>query len=195
MTYKKKEFDGCSFNPLAEGKMLEEYPRLVQIIESEWTADPYLDQLIRYIIMVYDPVSPLIKGERDMNYRKDIALELTNIEDEGIREAIVMHTHEYSPDLAVRYLMRFPKSKEFAAICTYEYCFWESIRKLNEPISGKDTKAELESVQKKAAIKEEVERDIKRLDALYKSFFGEDIELEKRGKKRITPESVANGSR
>ena len=87
--------------------------------------------------------------------------------------------------------MRFSKSKEYAAIVVIENCFWESTKKLLEPIEGKSSKEQLDAVQKKSALKDELDKDIIRIDKLYKSFFGEDVELEKKGKLKITPENIA----
>lgn len=60
-----------------------------------------------------------------------------------------------------------------------------------EPISGKNNKEELEAVQKKATIKDEIEKDIRRIESLQRTFFGEDEDLSK-SRRRITPELMAN---
>lgn len=201
MIYSKDSFNTCHFNPLCAGEMLTTYPKLNDIVSDDWWDDVYLDKLLRYTVMVYDPESPLIKGEKDLNYRKDVALDLAVIEDDEIRQQFVTcsypqtnynGTPPYQVGVIMRYLMRYPKSKEWASIVATENCFWESISKLMEPISGKDSKAELEAVEKKAKIKDEIEKDIKRLDAYYKAFYSGDKDLEEQIKKRKTsPESYA----
>jgi hypothetical protein len=192
MTYKKNDFNNCQFNPLVEGQLLDAYPKLAEIIDAEWY-DEYLDNILRYMLIVYDPKSPLISYERDLNYRKDIAVQLAKLEDETLAASVINSTHKYSPMLFIKYLMRFARSKEWAAICAFESSFWESIKEVIEPISGKNSREKLDSVQKKAAIKEEIEKDIRRLDALYRTFFGEDEELQNKAKRRLTPEMIANG--
>jgi hypothetical protein len=171
--------------------MLQIYPLLSEIVDPEWH-DEYLDSILRYILMVYDPKSILVLNERDLNYRKGVALELVSLSDQEVSEALINSTHKYSPALIIKYLMRFSRSKEWAAICAYESSFWESIKEVIEPISGKNSREKLDSVQKKAAIKEEIEKDIKRLDQLYRTFFGEDDDLLNKNKRRITPELMAN---
>jgi len=192
MGYSEKEFSGCIFNPLAKTGMLDKYPRLNEIILPEWF-DENLDSIIRFVICVYDPKSPLFVTERDLNYRKGVAAELSgfNMSNEEFLASIYACTHEYFVDFTMRFLMRFIKSKEFAAIVIVENCFWESAKKLMEPISGKNSKEELEAVQKKSAIKDELDKDIARLDKYYKSFFGDDNDLEVKAKTRMTPESIA----
>jgi len=190
MNYQQKDFDFCQFNPLVSGKMLEAYPKLLEIIEPDWI-DADVDALLRFIIMVYDPKSPLIANEKDINYRKGVAGELAGMDDPDILETICTATHAYSSDLTIKYLMRFAKSKEWAAICAFESSFWESIKEVMKPISGKNSKEVLDSVQKKSAIKEEIEKDILRLDKLYRTFFGDDDDLQNRTKRRLTPELMA----
>jgi len=192
MTYSEKEFSGCIFNPLVSADMLVKYPRLNEIILPEWK-DENLDSIIRFIICVYDPKSPLFLSERDLNYRKGVAANLCKFDtnNEELLNSIYTCSHEYFVELTMRFLIRFIKSKEFAAIVIVENCFWESAKKLMEPITGKNSKEELEAVQKKSAIKDELDKDILRLDKYYKSFFGDDEELETRAKTRMTPESIA----
>lgn len=190
MKYTEQHFNGCAFNPKTSADMLSVYPDLYEIIEEDWPRDN-LDQLLRWVILVYDPKSPLIKLESDLNHRKDVAFDLARIDDDELRFAIAAHTHDFIAVLIARYLVRFTKSKEWAAICACEYCYWESIRKLMEPISARDTKGELEAVQKKAAIKEEMDRDITRLDKYYEKFFGGDTELEQKIRRNYTsPEKM-----
>lgn len=194
MIYKLKDFTNCQFNPLAEGQLLSVYPRLTEIVDPEWR-DEYLDSILRYMIMVYDPKSPLVYNERDLNYRKGIAIELAKLEDEITAEAVINSTHEYSSQLIIKYLIRFVRSKEWAAICAFESSFYESIREVLDPISGKNSREKLDSVQKKAVIKQEIVEDIKRLDTLYRTFFGEDEELMNKNKRRLTPEMIANNGK
>lgn len=210
--YTKEQFDRCEFNPLVNGRMLENYPRLAEIVNPQWIEDPNFENILRYVIMVYDPKSYLVENERDLNHRKGIAADLAciplseNEEQDGIRDSIyscgyafrvesdnfISDFIEYLPDLITRYLCRFSSTKEWSAIVVTEHCYWESCRKLLEPISGKDTKSELEAVEKKSRIKDEIEKDIARLDKYIAKFFGEDEVLIKKVKRKgFSPESVA----
>jgi hypothetical protein len=192
MIYKKEAFNSCHFNPMIGEAMFTAYPKLTEIIDLDWL-DEHLDSILRYMIMVYDPKSPLVFNERDLTYRKGIAIELAKFNDETIIEAVLNSTHKYSPELIIKYLTRFARSKEWAAICAFESSYWESIKEVIEPISGKNSREKLDSVQKKAVIKQESIEDIKRLDMLYRTFFGEDEELMNKNKRRLTPEMIANG--
>ena len=191
--FNKKAFNSCIFNPLSDEPMLEAYPRLHEIISPEWIDEPHFDNVLRYTVMIYDPATPLILAERDLYRRKSKAAELAGIDLDN--EEFLTHLYNcdlhYLPDLSMRYLMRFAKSKEWAAICAFEFTFWESIKQLLDPIQGKGSKEVLDSVQKKSAIKAEIDLDIGRLDGLYRRFWGEDEQMFNKAKKRATPESMA----
>lgn len=193
MIYKKKDFGGCMFNPLVDEPMLQVYPRLSEIIFPEWSKDTNLDSIMRYIIMIYDPRSPLIFNERDMNHRKGVAAQLAgfDLDNRDYLMSIYQCSHEYIIDLIMKFLTRFIKSKEWAAICAFESAYWESITKVIEPISGKNSRDILTSVQIKATIKDEIEKDIGRLEKLYQKFLGEDDSLIQKSARRVSPELIA----
>lgn len=192
--YTKKSFEGCLFNPLSDERMLDAYPVISEIIAPEWSADPWLDSIIRYTVMVYDPKSALVMGERDLNYRKGIAAELAgfDVQQEEEVTAIYSCTYPILVDYTVKYLMRFVKSKEWAAICAHEFKFWEAIRLIMQPISSeKSDKEQLDAANKKDVLSASIDEGLQKLDAYYKTFFGEDDDLERKAKRRMTPELMA----
>lgn len=197
MIYSEKTFQQCAFNPFCEEKMTAHYDKLNTIIEPSWNEDPNLDSIIRYVIAAYDPKSPIVINERDLNYRKTAAAEIAmfDLEDTELMDSIYNCEHPILFELTMRYLQRFAKSKEFAAICAVEFKFWESIRKLMKPLDD-DVKDKdlLAAVQMKATVSDEIEKDIARLDKYYKQFFGDD-ELEKKAKRRSAPEAIADSKR
>lgn len=198
MPYTEKDFSKLRFNPMIQAPLLQVYPDVGFIVDQEWRDDPLFDYTMRYVIMCYDPESPLIKGENDINYRKAIAAGLSGFNVNDPESLIPIHTnkHDYLPELITRYLRRFAKSKEWAAIAATEFKFWESIGKMLEPIAGKDSKAELEAVQKKSAISAEINVDIKRLKEYYKDFYSGDETLSEAGEEdqaqRFNSEEIAN---
>lgn len=202
MTYTEDHFSACMFNPLIPTNMLKTYPRLGEIVDHDWFRDTEtdkgvsedeMDAIVRYMVLVYDPKSRLVTDERDLNYRKGTAANMAGMNEFGeqFTEQIYTFTHRFFTELAVRFLMRFVKSKEWTAIVVVEACFWESTKKLLEPISGDNSKQELEAVQKKSVIKDEIDKDILRLEKYYKDFFGEDEAFELRAKKNMKPEDAA----
>jgi hypothetical protein len=194
MTYTQKHFEQCLFNPLILDRMVSAYPVLYEIVPKELDSEPALDGLLRYVILVYDPKSPLVVNERDLNYRKGTAAELAQIKllDEIATEALYNCAYPGLLDLTCKYLVRFAKSKEWAAICAYEYKFWEAIRLIMQPIAAdKSDREQLDAANKKDVLSASIDEGLTKLDQYYKAFFGGDDELEKKAKKRLTPELMA----
>lgn len=181
MSYKKNQFDACAFNPMVEGKMIDEYTALLHVFTTS------NDNIIRYVIMLYDPRSPLISNESDPETRKRQAGGLSSLViQDKILDAIQESCIEY---------LQYINSKQWAAICATEYRFWEAINLIMQPIKGSTDKEQLEAAQKKNVLSESIDDAIKKLDSYYKQMSGGDKELEEqmiKKKKRITPEMIAN---
>jgi hypothetical protein len=175
-SYKIDAFKGCQFNPLVKEKMIAAYPGLAGELEIEWIADPDIDNLLRYVILVYDPKSLLVTDERDIGHRKDLALDMLEIEEEEVRANWIAHRHPFLPDLICLLLYRFVKSREYAMLQAMEFKFWESIKLTLHP-------GGLESLKNKGIAADEMEKDIKRIESYYRLYYMEDIELEKKVKK------------
>jgi hypothetical protein len=191
--FTKKDFQNLQFNALSELELLKEYAALKEIVRAEILDEPELDKLLRYTIMICEPKSVLVLSERDLNFRKSMAADLAGLpKDEEYRQEVYCYTNEIALELTIKYLTRFAKSKEYAAIVALENSYWENIKLLLKPIddtNGVKDKDILDAVQKKSAIKSEIDADLKRIENYYSSFFGEDKELINK-KERITPENV-----
>lgn len=189
--YRPEDFRGCQFNPLTMGPMLTAYPLLSDAMKSEWLYEEKIDLLIRYVMMVYDPKSPLVSDERDLNRRKRMALDMLEVTEEETQEKWIQHDHPFLADFITCFLSRFLKSREYAMLQAIDFKFWESIKLTMQSISGKNSKEELEALQKKSIAADEMDKDIKRLEALHKQYFMDDLDLVRKVKKRITPEGIA----
>lgn len=204
MAYDVSDFKACMFNPLSK-KIFDNNPNLKSIVPATVTTKGMLGEpteqvvsmdeaelLMRYTILLFDPKSPLFSSEKDLLKRKEVAADLAKLNDDFLyRESVFNCNNPLVVTLAVGYLMHFAKNKYWAAICACEYTFWESITKLMEPINDKDSKTELESVDKKGKIKGEMDADINRLEDYYAKFFGDDTLLMEKAKPKLTPEGMA----
>ena len=193
MAYIIRDFKGCAFNPLTEEKMIEAYPTLSVIIENEWKGDPLLDKIIRFIILNYDTNSALRKNERDSIRRKNIAYDLAGFKRSSIGEAlpeIINETHELCFPITVKFLAKFVKDKEYAALCAFEFKYYENILELMTPIKGETNAERLEAAKKKSVISEEIIKDIKVIDDLWHGFFGEKALVEKVKSRKFIPEMM-----
>lgn len=196
MRYSEKEFQGCEFNPVTGGvPMLEAYPRLKEIIDTDWVEEyaDAMDELIRFVIMVYDKNSPLRQSERDSMRRKNIAYDLVGFKRQANGEPIeeiINETHPIIFMITVRYLAKFIKSKEYAALCAFEFKYYENIMELMTPIVGTTNAERLEAAKKKSVISEEIVKDIKIIDDLWLGFFGEKALVERVKAKKFIPEMM-----
>jgi len=191
MLYTKDDFKSLRFNPMCEGKILEIYPDLYEIISQEMVGDKNIDCLLRFTIMLNDPQSIVFLSEKNVERRKDMAAELAGLPDNlQFRDEVFTYMNKTAFGLTVNYLKRFAKSKEFAALVTMEQIYWEEIRLLNMPIiADSPDKDALAALEKKSKIKAELDQDLNRIDAYYKKFVGEDENLIKK-RERMTPENV-----
>ena len=191
MLYTKDDFKSLRFNPMCEGKILEIYPDLYEIISQEMVGDKNIDCLLRFTIMLNDPQSIVFLSEKNVERRKDMAAELAGLPDDlQFRDEVFTYMNKTAFGLTVNYLKRFAKSKEFAALVTMEQIYWEEIRLLNMPIiADSPDKDALAALEKKSKIKAELDQDLNRIDAYYKKFVGEDENLIKK-RERMTPENV-----
>lgn len=192
MNYSEKDFSGCIFNPLVKENMLSAYPKLSQIIDKEWEQEPLLDKIIRFVILVYDHKSAL-RRERDSIRRKNMAYDLAGFNrnelGEGLPE-IINETHELCLYITVRFLAKFIKDKEYAALCAFEFKYYENILELMTPIKGETNAERLEAAKKKSVISEEIIKDIKVIDDLWHSFFGDKNLVQKVKTKKFIPEMM-----
>jgi hypothetical protein len=201
MIYTEKDFESCLFNPLTKKAMLKAYPRLSEISPAEADTLPFFDNVLRYVCLLYDPKSPLITAEMDLNYRKSVAAELAGFDtdgDDAFLQTIYNSELEWPVSLTTRFLIRFIKQRKWAYIVALEFKFWEGIQRIMKPVEktvgGKDWD-ELKSIEIKAKISDEASKDIARLDTLYKEFFNEDEALENAAKNlRVTPEMIASAN-
>jgi hypothetical protein len=183
------------FNPLVKKDMLKAHPRLGEIVGEREVA--HLDLILRYVCIMYDPKSPVIIQEKDLNYRKQVSAELAGFnqpDDEEFLQELFAAKIDWATVIIMRFLMRFVRERKWALICALEFKYWEGVARIMKPVEkglgGKDWD-ELKSIQIKATIADEAVKDIARLDTLYKEFYGEDSELENAARNhRMTPETI-----
>lgn len=192
--YKESDFKNLQYNPLVKGTITLVYPALMVLTKDvDDDFDGHCDFLIRFIILCYEPNSLLAKNEKDWNRRKDVAADLLEIsDDETVRENLFLFKDKNHLSILINYLRFVVRHREYAVLATLEYKFWESVSKINTPIiDNGNAKAELEAVQKKSVLADELDKDISRINSYYKAFFGGDEGLTNtEDVKRWTPEQI-----
>lgn len=182
----KKKF---KYEPQESTPIVESYPELLPVFKEvvEWQA--------RYIVWLYSKDSPLIREVVDIAARKERALSLTGLDMEG-RDPGGLLTELDNKDVqeAIFRFLKHQDSRLWAMIVTNESVFDQYTRQLL--IIGEIdaiTKDELQKMQIKGKLMEEMEKINTRLGKYYKEFFGDyQQELLPLKPKRVTPESVSD---
>lgn len=195
MIYLKEHFEKCSFNPLVETSMIKTYPKLAQIVEMKWMQDNNLEKILKYVIMVFDPKSPLMSIS-SLQERKRVAFDICGISKIGEDDKKNISENSYNeilPELIIRYLINFPRSRDWAILCVLENKFWETVNILMLPLSESgDKKGLLGASESKSKIIENLKNDQKDIDYYFKTIFGEDGDIEKLARRiPISPQSIA----
>jgi hypothetical protein len=206
----KPNFDRCMFNPFSESmsedprlrklmddayKALEEMQEIKQIMAGNSAIDPVFldDRLLRYIICLYDPFSPLIKMYPDLSERKvQAALIAGYSDDKDNTDFLYGNEHEVIVTLIVGFL-KIVNNRLWASIVSIEQVIWE----LNERMMLK-VQVSIEDKDKDLIgalnMKPKMAKDIIELNDLLivqmKKFYGEDEVVYHKAQK-ITPQSVA----
>lgn len=194
--YTEKQFSNCSFNPL-EKNLFKVHPKLKAIVygkdsktDSEW------EKLVKYIIALYDPGSPLIKDNNDLTVRKQAAAQVAGfdlvMEDNYLLPIYTCNDDEFT-EVAMLYLKLFGNTRLWTMIQANLQTFWEYSLRLMTPISRAEKDKDLVSaVSMKSKMSEDLEIINDRIERCMKKFYSGDSDLEDKAKiKRVTPETIA----
>lgn len=184
MNYKKEQFNRCQFNPV--GDILENHPELEVVSKDE--------KLLRYIIALYDPNSPLVSQFKDIGTRKKIAAEFAGYVLDDIKDILNLKDPEFLSSL-MRFFTEFAYPREWFMICANEQTFYEFGERMMQPIKVQDKeKDEISAIAVKTKLSEDMQDINSRIEGLYKKMFGEEVKDVVVTKKRFTsPEKVATG--
>lgn len=197
--YTEKHFLSCPFNPL-DKSLFVTYPKLKGLIygRDAKTIDEW-EKLMRYIIALYDPGSPLIKDNNDLTVRKQAAAEVAGfdivLENDYLLKIYTCDDDDFT-EVTVLYLKLYGNSRLWTMIQANLQTFWEYSLRLMTPISRAEKDKDLVSaVSMKSKMSEDLETINDRIERCLKKFYNGDIELEEKAKiKRITPESIADNT-
>lgn len=196
--YTDKQFDKCFFNPL-EKNLLNTYPRLQELIPLEYEEDDPLtgegEKLLRYILALYDPKSPVVKDNPDLTQRKIEAAKLAGyniVKDEKKLETIYACDSDYMVSIIVLFLRTIVKSRVWASIQADEQVFWEFIARLYKPISEESDKDDINAGEKKIKLSQGKETISVQIESNWGKLLGDDDDLKKKVKKQdFSPEAMA----
>lgn len=167
-------------DPTDKRDILTTNPHLEELLKAhEIEVNEHTDKQIRYIALVYDPVSPLITKFPDIRERKKQAAKSTGFKTEA------------NPNLIVLFLRKVFRNMDWTLICSLENTYDEFASRVNEPLDCKDDEATIKAVERKAKLLEHMERFCEKIKQLKKTFYCEDEALEAEEEEALSPESVA----
>jgi hypothetical protein len=182
----KEDFKNCLFNPL-EKNLLTTYPRLAELGTKD-------EKLLRYVIFLYDPGSPLIKEFKDLTMRKRQAASLAGMDLKKDLEPIYSFTDQVALNAVDVYLKSFISSRLWYIICGREQTVYEYAQRMMKPIEvkvGSDEQQEMKSMAIKSTFSKDLTAINDALEADLIKFFGNDDDLAKAKRKGFTPEDMA----
>jgi hypothetical protein len=201
MKYAADDFKKCRFNPLTE-ELYDSNPSL-ETVMGKCIDD---ENIVRYIIMVYDPDSVLVHMEPNLEKRKAAAVDLAGITSTTKAESLMELTEEKYVNAIVCYLINFTNSRLWQRVAVNEQLYEEYCKRLLQPVRAANVivddegkkgmrqvqeKDELAAYTIKAKLREELDAIGAALDGYYRQLFGNDEQLVKKNKVRFTPEMMA----
>lgn len=199
LDYTENSFYGCLYNPL-DKNLLKKNPGL-----SVYSSDL---RVVKYMICMYDPASPIVREFPEISSRKSMALKVAGIDrDEepelamGLTSLKTIGDEDEGQINYAQLVFNFIKDcyfpREWFMICCNEQMFWEYGERMLQPIDPKNTNIEKDFInaladkEKLATAQESVSR---RISDLYRKMLGEPLEdgvVDKR-KRRSRPQDFAD---
>lgn len=143
------KYDPKSKNSLK--KLEKEFPEFMSHLKAgvasskkEYDLEPFRDNVIKYIILLYDKNSPLWGTIQDFNHRKITALELAGFELQKngqfineVQQGIIMGQNSVVNNMIVRYVFLFNNPK-FVMLVGLLQVYINLFAKIQEPSPKKD---------------------------------------------------------
>jgi|SRR5690606_704572 len=176
----KQKVSQMIIDPFGESILYED-KRLAAILK-DLNIQPSIgvDMLLRFIVLVYEPGSPLIHKYPDIRERKEEA------------RAQLKFTGKENHALTIQILKRVIKKRDWTLICSFENAFDEFTDRVNEELTSDDDEGLIKAVERKAKLLEHMERFCAKVKDLKKVFYCEDDELEASDEEDdLSPEGIA----
>ncbi len=186
--YQKTDFTRCVFNPMVKD-LFKEYPSL-DGFKDIISDNP--DAILKFIIMAFDPGSPLIKDFPDARMRKEEAALLASVK--NVDEVVSFSNSKYV-EAANWYLRHYVRSLDWAVIQANLETFWEYQQRLMTPIEREEKSKErdmMAAIQVKSKLAEDLSVISERIQKHMKQFYSDDDLLKAETKLRFTSENIAS---
>ena len=191
--FNTEDFSNMIFNPFkVKGSLQKKYPKLT-MFKSFQKAE---NQMIKYVLYMYDQNTPLKEQFPDLKVRKEQAAILSGYDLAEDSELLQQMSFFLSEKLIIMVdeFFRKQNNRIWSMIVSNEQTFFEYQTKLLSPVEGDRDKDILQALQIKSKIMDDLNTINDRLDSYYMKLYGEDQQLLKviKADKRLTPEFIAN---
>jgi hypothetical protein len=184
-TYTSRDFEGLKYNVMeAKGNLFEAVPKLSEFDSFVQCKADDRDELIRYIVLMYDKKSPIIATNRNPEAKHLEAVRLSKLNRVGDFSDEIM-------DMVIEFL-KDQNDLWWALIVSNEATFWDYQRMIAQPIEQFDgDKDRLGATSLKTKLLIDSEQIANRLEAYYPKVFIEQRIIEKAKSRQLTPETIA----
>ena len=192
------EFKNLSFNVLSVKSILKEIPEITKIGDTFLIASrerPDFDQAVKYIVLMYDKLSPLTKKFMNISERKKNAFVLAGYSLEKDAE----HFDEFENfkdeqvlDMTIEYL-RYQNDHLWTMLVSNEQAFFEYQKALlAETLMIRNDKDKIAAISTKTKLMQDSNDIVDRIDRYYRQIFVEDkIVNYAKGRRVTSPEAMA----
>lgn len=166
----------------------------IKNIPSWWDCDRNdKDKVIRYIVLMYDKNSPLVKQYPNLEIRKNSALALAGfVTGDPSLEVYKEFKDDDFADMVIDFL-KFQNDYIWMMLCSNEQTFFEFQKTLMlEAAMIRNDKDKISAISAKAKLMEESDNIVNRIINYRKQIFSEDVIIEKSSKRvASSPEEMA----
>lgn len=162
-------------------------------IKSWWNTDRKdKDKVIRYIILMYDKGSPLIKRFTNLDARKREASAIAgfNQEEPSLKAYKEFQDEEFT-EMVVEFLI-YQNNYTWTMLVSNEQTFYEFQKTLLQESSMiRNDKDKISAIASKAKLMEESDKIVERINSYYKQVFTEEKVIETAKRIASSPEEIA----
>jgi hypothetical protein len=165
----------------------------MKVLNTWWTSTRKdKDSVIRYIVLLYDKNSPLVKRFSNLDTRKREASVIAgfNPEDPSLKAYKDFQDQEFA-DMVVEFLI-YQNNYIWTMLVSNEQTFYEFQKTLLQESSMiRNDKDKINAIASKSKLMEESDKIVERINAYYKQIFVEDKIIDSAKRVASSPEEMA----
>jgi hypothetical protein len=192
--FSDSDFKHLSFqiNKAKSGTLPHGLPE-TKLIDSWWSCNrDDKDKVIRYIVLVYDKASPLVKRFTNLEHRKRHALAMAGFQvDDPTLTAYTEFKDEEFTNMVIDFLI-YQSDYVWMMLVSNEQTFYEFQKTLlQESAMIRNDKDKITAIASKAKLMEESDNIVARVNDYRKQVFGEEKLIETSKRVASSPEEMA----